>query len=73
MSLAAGNAPASADIKPKKLTPKQLQAVKLRAMGKSVNDVCVEIGIVQQTYYRWEKLPPFLATIPANHHISQDC
>lgn len=59
MSLTAGNVPASADSTPKKLTPKQLQAVKLRAMGKSVNDVCVEIGIVQQTYYRWKKLPPF--------------
>ena len=59
MSLAAGNVPASADDGPKKLTPKQLQAVKLRAMGKSVNDACVEIGITQQTYYRWKKLPPF--------------
>ena len=43
----------------KKLTPKQLQAVKLRAMGKSVNAVCIEIGVTQQTYYRWKKHSAF--------------
>lgn len=43
----------------KKLTPKQLQAVKLRAMGKSVNAVCIEIGVTQQTYYRWKKVSAF--------------
>lgn len=49
--------PAGVDNKP--LTPKQLAAVRLRAMGKSVNDICVEIGITTQTYYRWKKLPTF--------------
>lgn len=44
----------------KKLKPKQLQAVRLRAMGKSVNDLCVELGITQQTYYRWKKKPHFI-------------
>ena len=28
-------------------------------MGKSVNTVCIEIGVTQQTYYRWKKLAPF--------------
>ena len=28
-------------------------------MGKSVNDICVEIGVTQQTYYRWKKKPEF--------------
>ena len=32
-------------------------------MGKSVNDLCVEIGITQQTYYRWKKIPGFLAAM----------
>ena len=32
-------------------------------MGKSVNDLCVEIGITQQTYYRWKKKPGFMAAM----------
>ncbi len=28
-------------------------------MGKSVNDICVEIGVTQQTYYRWKKIARF--------------
>ena len=56
-----GTVPSQPDSK--KLTPKQLAAVRLRAMGKSVNDLCVEIGITQQTYYRWKKIPGFLAAM----------
>ena len=28
-------------------------------MGKSVNDICIEIGVTQQTFYRWKKKPEF--------------
>ena len=42
--------------KAKEIIPKLREIEKMQAGGKTIEEACKELGIADQTYYRWSKL-----------------